>query len=466
MNRTLYRKLWDSHVVHEDDAGDALIYIDRQMLHEISSPQGFEGLRDRGLRVAHPDTQLSVADHSVPTRRRDRPIADAHARAQVDLLTRNTREFGVRHIALDDLRHGIVHVIGPEQGFTLPGITLVCGDSHTSTHGAFGALAFGIGASEIECVLATQTLRQTRSRDLRVTIDGTLATHVTAKDVILHVIGQLGASGGVGHAIEYAGDTVRAMSMAARMTLCNMTIEAGSRTGLIAPDDTTFAWIEGRPLAPVGAAFERALDYWRTLPTDAGATVDGTLHVDASTLAPQVTWGTSPDQVVAIDGRIPDPDMQPDASSRQKVARALDYIGLAPGSALQDVRIDQVFIGSCTNGRIEDLRAAAGVVRGRRKAAHLSAMVVPGSAQVKMQAEREGLDRVFVDAGFAWRHAGCSLCVAINDDRLAPGTRCASTSNRNFEGRQGVGARTHLVSPATAAATAIAGHLADPRDDT
>ncbi len=463
MNRTLYRKLWDTHVVHDEGDGNALLYIDRQMLHEISSPQGFEGLRERGIRVARPGAQLSVADHSVPTARRDRAIVDLQARQQVELLTRNTREFAVRHIGLHDPRHGIVHVIGPEQGFTLPGITLVCGDSHTSTHGAFGALAFGIGASEIECVLATQTLRQSRSRDLRVTIGGVLAPGVAAKDVILHVIGRLGAAGGVGHAIEYAGDTVRRMGMAERMTLCNMTIEAGSRTGLIAPDDTTFAWIEGRPLAPVGAMFERALDHWRTLPSDDGASFDRTLAIDASALAPQVTWGTSPDQVIAIDGTVPDPDAQPDAAGRRKVARALDYIGLAPGSAIQDARIDQVFIGSCTNGRIEDLRAAADVVRGRRKAAHLSAMVVPGSAQVKLQAEREGLDRIFIAAGFEWRDAGCSLCVAINDDRLAPGTRCASTSNRNFEGRQGVGARTHLVSPATAAATAIAGHLADPR---
>ncbi len=463
MNRTLYRKLWDSHVVRDYDDGDALIYIDRQMLHEISSPQGFEGLRERGLRIARPDAQMSVADHSVPTAHRDRPIADPQAREQVELLTRNARDYGVRHIPLHDLRHGIVHVIGPEQGFTLPGISLVCGDSHTSTHGAFGALAFGIGASEIECVLATQTLRQRRSRDLRVTITGALAPGVAAKDVILHVIGRLGASGGTGHAIEYDGDTVRRMTMAERMTLCNMTIEAGSRSGLIAPDDTTFAWIEGRPLAPTGAAFAQAVDYWRTLPSDVEATFDRTLAVDAAALAPQVTWGTSPDQVVAIDGTVPDPDRQPDAASRQKVARALAYIGLAPGSPIRDARIDQVFIGSCTNGRIEDLRAAAAVVRGRRKAAHLSAMVVPGSAQVKFQAEREGLDRVFTAAGFEWRDAGCSLCVAINDDRLAPGTRCASTSNRNFEGRQGVGARTHLVSPATAAATAIAGYLADAR---
>ena len=463
MSETLYRKLWNSHVVTEYGDGSALLYIDRQLLHEVSSPQGFEGLHDRGLPVARPETQLAVADHSVPTHFRDRPIADPQARAQVDLLTENSRVFRLEHIPLRDRRHGIVHVIGPEQGFTLPGITMVCGDSHTSTHGAFGALAFGIGATEIECVLATQTLRQSRARDLLVRIDGVLAPQVAAKDVILHVIGRLGASGAVGHAIEYAGSLVTSLDMAGRMTLCNMTIEAGSRTGLVAPDDVTYAWLEGRPMAPVGRDWMHALDYWRTLPSDRDAVFDRTLHVDAATLAPQVTWGTSPDQVLAIDSRVPDPDLQVDDAARRKVGRALDYIGLAPGSALQDARIDQVFIGSCTNGRLDDLRAAADVLRGRRKAAHVNALAVPGSAQVKRQAEDEGLDRVFIDAGFEWRDAGCSLCVAMNDDRLAPGTRCASTSNRNFEGRQGVGARTHLVSPATAAASAVAGHLADPR---
>ena len=463
MSETLYRKLWNSHVVTEYGDGTALLYIDRQLLHEVSSPQGFEGLHDRGLPVARPETQLSVADHSVPTHFRDRPIADPQARAQVELLTENSRVFRLSHIPLRDARHGIVHVIGPEQGFTLPGITMVCGDSHTSTHGAFGALAFGIGATEIECVLATQTLRQSRARDLQVRIDGTLAPQVAAKDVILHVIGRLGASGAVGYAIEYAGSLVASLDMPGRMTLCNMTIEAGSRTGLVAPDDVTYAWLENRPMVPKGAAWRQALDYWRTLPSDANATFDRTLHVDAATLAPQVTWGTSPDQVLAIGERVPDPDAQADDASRRKVARALDYIGLAAGSALEDARIDQVFIGSCTNGRLDDLRAAADVLRGRKKAAHVNALAVPGSAQVKRQAEDEGLDRVFIDAGFEWRDAGCSLCVAMNDDRLAPGTRCASTSNRNFEGRQGVGARTHLVSPATAAASAIAGHLADPR---
>ena len=461
--RTLHQKLWDSHVVTEYGDGDALLYIDRQLLHEVSSPQGFAGLAERGIRISRPAAQLSVADHSVPTRGRDRPIADAQARAQVELLTRNSRRFGVAHIPLHDARHGIVHVIGPELGFTLPGITLVCGDSHTSTHGAFGALAFGIGATEIECVLATQTLRQTRAKDLQVRIDGCLATGVYAKDLILHIVGRLGASGAVGYAIEYAGDLVASLSMTARMTLCNMTIEAGSRVGLVAPDDTTFAWLDGRPMAPHGDAWLQAVDAWRALPSDADAAFDRVLRIDATTLAPQVTWGTSPDQVLPIDGRVPDPDLQRDDADRRKVARALDYIGLAPGSAIADARIDQVFIGSCTNGRLDDLRTAAAVLRGRRKASHVSALAVPGSASVKREAEAEGLDRVFIDAGFEWRDAGCSLCVAMNDDRLAPGMRCASTSNRNFEGRQGAGARTHLVSPATAAASAIAGHLADPR---
>jgi len=467
MSHTLYDKLWRSHVISEerDESGDssALIYIDRQMLHEVSSPQGFEGLRQRSLAVHRAQAQLAVADHAVPTRHRDRPIADPLARAQVALLERNTREAGLRYIPLNDARHGIVHVIGPEQGFTLPGITLVCGDSHTSTHGAFGALAFGIGASEIECVLATQTLRQRRARNLRVRVSGALPAGVAAKDVILAIIGRLGASGAVGHAIEFCGSTIEALSMAQRMTVCNMSIEAGARSGLMAPDDTTFAWLQGRPLVPRGALWEQALDHWRTLHSDVDASFDRTLDVDATTLAPQLTWGTSPDQVLAIDGRVPDPADAPDEAAARKIARALAYMGLTPGVALQEVAIDHVFIGSCTNSRIEDLRAAAAVLRGRRKAERVQAIVVPGSAQVARQAEAEGLDRVFTAAGFEWRAPGCSLCVAMNDDRLLPGQRCASTSNRNFEGRQGIGARTHLLSPATAAASAIAGHFADPR---
>jgi 3-isopropylmalate/(R)-2-methylmalate dehydratase large subunit len=467
--QTLYDKLWTSHVVSEDrdENGDttALIYIDRQMLHEVSSPQGFEGLRARGLAVRRADTQLAVADHAVPTRHRDQPIADPLAREQVALLERNTTATGLRYIPLNDRRHGIVHVIGPEQGFTLPGITLVCGDSHTSTHGAFGALAFGIGASEVECVLATQTLRQRRARNLRVRVKGKLPPGVTAKDLILAIIGRLGASGAVGHTIEYGGDTIEALTMAERMTVCNMSIEAGARSGLIAPDERTYAWLENRPMAPRGAQWEQALDYWRTLHSDADARFDRSLDIDAATLAPQVTWGTSPDQVLAIDGRVPDPAAASDEAAARKIARALDYMGLRAGTALQDVAIDHVFIGSCTNSRIEDLRAAAAQLRGRRKAAHVKALVVPGSAQVARQAEVEGLDRLFTAAGFEWRAPACSLCVAMNDDRLLPGERCASTSNRNFEGRQGVGARTHLVSPAMAAESAIAGHLADPRTE-
>ena len=467
MNQTLYDKLWNSHVVSEetDESGDttALIYIDRQMLHEVSSPQGFEGLRQRGLAPHRVATQLAVADHAVPTRHQDRPIGDPLARAQVALLERNTSATGLRYIPMADQRHGIVHVIGPEQGFTLPGITLVCGDSHTSTHGAFGALAFGIGASEVECVLATQTLRQKRARNLRVRVDGRLPAGVSAKDLILAIVGRLGASGAVGHTIEYAGETIEALSMAERMTVCNMSIEAGARSGLIAPDDRTFAWLEGRPMAPRGPLWEQALDDWRGLRSDVGAVFERSLAIDATTLAPQVTWGTSPDQVLPIDGRVPDPAEAADATAARKISRALDYMGLRAGEALQDVKLDHVFIGSCTNSRIEDLRSAAAQLQGRRKAGHVTALVVPGSAQVARQAEAEGLDRLFTAAGFEWRAPGCSLCVAMNDDRLLPGERCASTSNRNFEGRQGIGARTHLVSPATAAASAIAGHLKDPR---
>ena len=465
--KTLYDKLWEAHVVTDYGDGEALLYIDRQLLHEVSSPAGFAGLRQRGQVLRQPQAQLAVADHAVPTRgRRDletRTIPNPQARAQVALLERNVRDFGVAYIPLHDARHGIVHIIGPEQGYTQPGLTLVCGDSHTSTHGAFGALAFGIGASECGCVMATQTLRQTRARNLRVNVNGALPPGVAAKDVILAIVGRLGASGAVGHAIEYSGDTIRAMGMAERMTVCNMSIEAGARSGLIAPDDTTFAWLEGRPMAPTASAWQQALAHWRTLYSDADAVFDRAVDLDAAALAPQVTWGTSPDQVLPIVGRVPDPADAPHPAAAAKVARALAYMGLVPGTALQDVPIDHVFIGSCTNGRIEDLRAAAAVLRGRRKAASVTAIVVPGSGLVKRRAEAEGLDEVFLEAGFEWRDAGCSLCVAMNDDRLAPGQRCASTSNRNFEGRQGAGARTHLMSPASAAASALAGRLADVR---
>ena len=462
---TLYDKLWTSHVVTDHGDGTALLYIDRQLLHEVSSPAGFAGMRMRGLPLHRPAAQLAVADHAVPTLGRSaaEPIADPQAAAQVALLERNVADFHVAYLPLRDARQGIVHVVGPEQGFTLPGITLVCGDSHTSTHGAFGALAFGIGASECECVMATQTLRQTRAANFSVHVEGRLAPGVFAKDVILATIGRIGSAGAQGHAIEYHGDTVRRMSMAERMTVCNMGIEAGSRSGLIAPDDTTFAWLEGRPLAPRGPAWEQALDHWRSLATGPAARFDRSLRIDAAALLPQVTWGTSPDQVLPIDGVVPSPAAQDDEAAARRIERALAYMGLVPGTALQDVAIDAVFIGSCTNGRIEDLRAAAAVLKGRRKASGVRALVVPGSGLVKQQAEAEGLDRIFTAAGFEWRDAGCSLCVAMNDDRLGAGQRCASTSNRNFEGRQGAGARTHLVSPATAAASAIAGRLADVR---
>jgi 3-isopropylmalate/(R)-2-methylmalate dehydratase large subunit len=461
--RTLYDKLWETHVVADQGDGSALLYIDRHLLHEVSSHTGFAGLRARGVRLHRPAAHLAVADHAVPTRQRGAAISDPQAAEQVALLARNAAAAGVDYIALDDARHGIAHVIGPELGCTQPGMTLVCGDSHTSTHGAFGALAFGIGASEAECVMATQMLRQTRLKNLRVQVDGDFAAGVSAKDLALAFIGRIGAAGAVGHAIEYTGSTVRSLAMAGRMTLCNLSIEAGARSGLVAPDDTTFAWLEGRPMAPRGVHWERALDHWRSLPSDAGATYAATLSIDAAALAPQITWGTSPDQVLDADGRVPDPAAQADEAQARKIQRALAYMGLQPGTRLADVPIDQVFIGSCTNGRIDDLRAAAAVLRGRRKAGHVAAIVVPGSAAVRQQAQDEGLDRIFLAAGFEWRHAGCSMCVAMNDDRLAPGQRCASTSNRNFEGRQGVGARTHLMSPASAAASALAGHLADVR---
>ena len=450
---TLYDKLWSAHVVASEPGGVDLLYIDRMLLHEVSSPQAFAGLRaaDRVPRRAAP--HLAVADHAVPTHGRGQAIADPQARAQVSLLEENCRAAGIAYLPLDDVRQGIVHVIGPEQGFTLPGVTLVCGDSHTATHGAFGALAFGIGSSDAECVLATQTLRQKKAARMRVTIDGALGAGVAAKDLALALIGRIGAGGAVGHAIEYAGTTVTAMSMEARMTLCNMSIEAGSRTGLVAPDETTFAWVEGRPMAPAGEDWPKAVAYWRTLKSDADAAFDREVVLDAAGVAPQVSWGTSPDQVAGIGEAVPE----------GADARALAYMGLERGRPLAGLAIDHVFVGSCTNGRIEDLRAAAAVARGRQVAPGVRAMVVPGSGLVKRQAEAEGLRGVFEAAGFEWRDPGCSLCVAMNDDRLQPGERCASTSNRNFEGRQGVGARTHLMSPAMAAAAAVTGCITDVR---
>jgi 3-isopropylmalate/(R)-2-methylmalate dehydratase large subunit len=464
LSKTLYHKLWDSHLVSTRPDGSSLIYIDRHLLHEVSTPQSFIALEEGGRRVRHPDANLAVADHAVPTHDRDKPIADPQARAQVQRLIDNVAAFGVPYIPLNDPAQGIVHVVGPEQGFTLPGITIVCGDSHTSTHGAFGALAFGIGASECAVVMATQCLLQRPSPTMRVHVGGRLGLGVSAKDLALHLIATIGANGGSGYAIEYTGEAVTALSMAGRMTLCNMTIEAGARVGLIAPDETTFAYLEGRPMAPAGDDWVKAVAYWRTLKSDPDAEFDRTVEIDAGTLEPYVTWGTSPQDAGPISGRVPDPAAEADAAKRPRLEKALRYMGLSPGMALSDIAIDRAFIGSCTNSRIEDLRAAAAIAKGRHVAPGVSAMVVPGSTATKAMAEQEGLDVIFRDAGFEWRDAGCSMCVAINDDRLEPGQRCASTSNRNFEGRQGAGGRTHLMSPAMAAAAAIAGHLVDVRE--
>jgi len=463
MGKTLYDKIWDAHLVHEavDDA--TLLYIDRHMVHEVTSPQAFEALRVSGRKVRRPDLTLAVADHNVPTKDRDKPIADPESRDQIAALEHNTREFGVEYLSMNDIRQGIVHIVGPEQGWTLPGATIVCGDSHTSTHGAFGALAFGIGTSDVEHVLATQTLTATRYKNMRVTVNGTLPAGVTAKDLALAIIAKIGTAGGTGHVIEYAGEAVTALSMEGRMTLCNMTIEGGARAGLIAPDQTTFAYVAGKPRAPRGALFENAVMYWRTLKSDADAKFDSEIVLDARDVVPMVTWGTSPEQALPVTGAVPDPAAVADEHQRSGMSRALDYMDLKPGTALTDVKIDRVFIGSCTNGRIEDLRAAAEIAKGRKVASHVGAMVVPGSGLVKAQAEEEGLDEIFREAGFEWREPGCSMCLAMNADRLEPGERCASTSNRNFEGRQGRGGRTHLMSPAMAAAAAIAGHLVDVR---
>jgi 3-isopropylmalate/(R)-2-methylmalate dehydratase large subunit len=461
--RTLYDKLWDSHVVTKLPDGSSLLFVDRHLIHEVTSPQAFEGLRFARRVVSSPERTLAVVDHNVPTTRRDLGIKDAESAGQIKLLRGNTTEFGVEYFDETDSRQGIVHVIGPEQGFTLPGALLVCGDSHTATHGAFGALAIGIGTSEVEHVLATQTLIQKKALNMRVCVSGMLPEYVTAKDLILSVIGRIGTSGATGHVIEYSGEAVRAMDMEARMTLCNMSIEAGARAGLIAPDEATFAYVRGRPKAPQGAQWEAALAHWRTLTTDVGATFDLEVHIDARSMAPVVTWGTSPEDVVGIDGCIPDPeDLESDELAESK-RRALEYMGLRAGQRMTEIAIDRVFIGSCTNGRLSDLRAAAHVVRGHRVAAGLQAMVVPGSMQVKREAEAEGLDKVFEAAGFEWREPGCSMCLAMNEDRLEPGERCASTSNRNFVGRQGYKGRTHLMSPSMAAAAAIAGHLVDIR---
>jgi 3-isopropylmalate/(R)-2-methylmalate dehydratase large subunit len=464
--RTLYDKLWDDHVVHTEDDGTAVLYIDRHLVHEVTSPQAFEGLDVAGRKVWRLSANLAVSDHNVPTTDRRNGIADPVSKRQVDTLDANCDRLGITQFKMNDKRQGIVHVIGPEQGATLPGMTVVCGDSHTSTHGAFGALAHGIGTSEVEHVLATQTLLARKAKNMQVWVDGRPPRGCGAKDIVLAIIGRIGTAGGTGYTIEFAGPAIGALSMEGRMTVCNMAIEAGARAGLVAVDETTLAYVKGRPFSPKGVEWERAVSYWRTLQSDAGAHWDSVVKIDASQLKPQVTWGTSPEMVLSIDGRVPDPDKEKDAGKRDAIERALAYMNLEPNKPIADVRIDKVFIGSCTNSRIEDLREAAAVVRriGGRIAGNVKlAMVVPGSGLVKEQAEAEGLDVVFKAAGFEWREPGCSMCLAMNADRLEPGERCASTSNRNFEGRQGAGGRTHLVSPAMASAAALAGHFVDVR---
>jgi 3-isopropylmalate dehydratase large subunit len=469
--RTLYQKIWDAHVVDRRGDGTSLIYIDRHLVHEVTSPQAFEALRLNGRKVRRPDLTLAVPDHNLPTTvrlgadGRRLPIADPESAQQLEALERNAPSFGIRYIADTDVEQGIVHVVGPEQGFTLPGTTLVCGDSHTAAHGALGALAFGIGTSEVEHVLATQTLLLKQSRSMNIRIEGKLGFGVSPKDLILHIIGRIGAAGGNGYVIEYSGSTIRDMSVEGRLTVSNMSIEAGARAGLIAPDESTYAYLQGRPMAPKGEAWDRALAWWRNLPSDEGAHFDRIIDIDAGEVAPTVTWGTSPEDVAPITGAVPSPDSFAEASKREAAAKSLAYMGLTPGELLQDVAVENIFIGSCTNSRIEDLRAAAAVLKGRRRAGNVKqALVVPGSGLVKRQAEAEGLDRIFIEAGFEWREPGCSACLGMNPDKVPPGERCASTSNRNFVGRQGPGARTHLVSPAMAAAAAVTGRLTDVRE--
>ncbi len=467
--KTLFEKIWDAHVVREAPGEPALLYVDLHLVHEVTSPQAFEALRLAGRKVRRPDLTVATMDHNVPTWDRQLPVTDEISRQQMDTLAQNCREFGVTLYDLHSKKQGIVHVIGPELGLTQPGMTIVCGDSHTSTHGALGALAFGIGTSEVEHVLATQCLPQSRPKTMEVRVDGRLAPGVTAKDIILGVIGRIGTAGGTGYVVEYTGEAIRSLSMEGRMTVCNMSIEGGARAGMIAPDDKTFAYVEGRPHAPQGKAFERAVEHWRSLATDEGASYDRVERFDAAQMAPFVTWGTNPGMVVPVTGRVPDPSAYAEEADRRAAERALEYMGLTPGTAIQDINIDRVFLGSCTNARIEDLRAAAGVVRaamtkGKKVHPKVYAMVVPGSMPVKFQAEAEGLHEVFRAAGFDWREAGCSMCLGMNPDVLQPGERCASTSNRNFEGRQGKGGRTHLVSPQMAVAAAITGHFVDIRD--
>ncbi|MBB3391301.1 3-isopropylmalate/(R)-2-methylmalate dehydratase large subunit [Rhizobium sp. BK275] len=463
--RTLYDKIWADHLVDEQEDGTCLLYIDRHLVHEVTSPQAFEGLRMSGRKVRAPEKTLAVVDHNVPTSAdRHLGIKNEESRIQVEQLAKNAAEFNVEYYSENDKRQGIVHIIGPEQGFTLPGMTIVCGDSHTSTHGAFGSLAHGIGTSEVEHVLATQTLIQKKAKNMLVQVDGQLPAGVTAKDIVLAIIGEIGTAGGTGYVIEYAGEAIRSLSMEGRMTICNMSIEGGARAGLIAPDEITFEYIKGKPRAPKGEALEQAIAYWKTLKSDEGAHFDRIVKLNAAELPPIVSWGSSPEDVVSVQGIVPNPDEIQDETKRASKWRALDYMGLKPGTKMTDIAVDRVFIGSCTNGRIEDLRAAAKIVEGKTVASTVDAMIVPGSGLVKEQAEAEGLDKIFKAAGFDWREPGCSMCLAMNDDRLKPGERCASTSNRNFEGRQGFKGRTHLVSPAMAAAAAIAGHFVDIRE--
>jgi len=462
MAKTMFEKIWDSHLVHEQD-GNSIIYIDRHLVHEVTSPQAFEGLRLAGRRVLHPEATFAVPDHNIPTENQDQPISDPISALQVETLRQNCREFGITLFDLGDERSGIVHVMGPEQGLTLPGSTIVCGDSHTATHGAFGSLAFGIGTSEVEHVLATQTLQQKKPKTMLVQVEGVLPETVTPKDIILAIIGKIGTAGGAGYVIEYAGETIRSMTMEGRMTLCNMTIEAGARAGMVAPDEKTFEHLKNRPFAPQGDAFDLAVNSWKKLPSDPDAEFDLKVNLNANDVLPQVTWGTNPGMVTDINSKVPDPENIQNPMERKSVEQALKYMDLKANLPIKDIIIDRVFIGSCTNSRIEDLRSVAEFVKGRQVNEHVSAMIVPGSGIIKRQAEEEGLDRIFTDAGFDWRQPGCSMCLAMNDDVLKPGERCASTSNRNFEGRQGKGGRTHLVSPLMAAAAAIAGHFTDPR---
>jgi 3-isopropylmalate/(R)-2-methylmalate dehydratase large subunit len=462
MSKTMFEKIWNSHLVHEQD-GNSIIYIDRHLVHEVTSPQAFEGLRLAGRRVLHPEATFAVPDHNIPTENQDQPISDPISALQVETLRQNCREFGITIFDLGDERSGIVHVMGPEQGLTLPGSTIVCGDSHTATHGAFGSLAFGIGTSEVEHVLATQTLQQKKPKTMLVQVEGVLPETVTPKDIILAIIGKIGIAGGSGCVIEYAGETIRSMTMEGRMTLCNMTIEAGARAGMVAPDEKTFEHLKNRPFAPRGDAFDLAVNSWKKLPSDPDAEFDLKVNLNANDVLPQVTWGTNPGMVTDINSKVPDPENIQNPMERKSVEQALKYMDLKANIPIKDIIIDRVFIGSCTNSRIEDLRSVAEFVKGRQVNEHVSAMIVPGSGIIKRQAEEEGLDRIFTDAGFDWRQPGCSMCLAMNDDVLKPGERCASTSNRNFEGRQGKGGRTHLVSPLMAAAAAIAGHFTDPR---